>query len=281
MPPAPLPSADDPLDVRIAELLADERYLGHPLRDLLEAMIERMGQQLTRLERITTISDRYQSSAREQMCHLSRRYDQQIRKLEKAIRISDRYQAMLADLNKALQEASTHDQLTGLPNRRLMADRLLQEDHRTLREGTTYSLLAIDVDRFKGINDRFGHEVGDKVLVALARVFRNSLRDYDACARWGGEEFLALLAGADLATAQLVAQRLIEAVRGLQVDVPDAVVEPRVSIGVAEHRSGERYNDVYRRADAALLIAKQNGRDRFLVAEDPRGDAAPPPQALC
>jgi diguanylate cyclase (GGDEF)-like protein len=281
MPPAPHPSADDPLDVRIAELLADDQFHGHPLRDLLEALIERMSQQLTRLERITTISDRYQAGAREQMRHISRRYDLQIRKLEKAIRISDRYQAMLADLNKALQEASTHDQLTGLPNRRLMADRLLQEDHRTQRDGSTYSLLAIDVDRFKSINDRYGHDVGDQVLVALGRALRKGLRDYDACARWGGEEFLTLLAGADLSTAQLVAQRLLDAVRGLRVELPEAVVEPRVSIGVAEHRPGETYTDVYRRADDALLVAKQSGRDRFLLAREPGSDGSPPVQALC
>ncbi|MEB3319728.1 MAG: biofilm regulation diguanylate cyclase SiaD [Cyanobium sp.] len=284
------PSADDQLELRIADLLADERYADHPLREVLEALLERMAQQLVRLERITTISDRYQAGAREQMRHLSRRYDQQIRKLEKAIRISDRYQAMLADLNKALQEASTHDQLTGLPNRRLMADRLLQEDHRTQREGTTYSLLAIDVDRFKTINDRFGHDAGDRVLVALARAFRNGLRDYDACARWGGEEFLALLAGADLATAQLVAQRLLDAVRALQVELPAGLVQPRVSIGLAEHRSGEVYTDVYRRADDALLTAKQTGRDRFQLAEEPKpapadpdlkgNGSAPPSQAV-
>lgn len=260
---------DDNLEERVAEPLADEQYVGHPLRDVLEQVMDRMGQQLNRLERITQISDRYQAGAQERVRHISRRYDRQIRKLEKAIRISDRYQAMLNDLNKALQEASTHDQLTGLPNRRLMADRCRKEDHRCQREGTTYSLLAIDVDRFKSINDTYGHEAGDHVLVALGRAFREGLRDYDSCARWGGEEFLALLAGADLATAQMVAQRILETVRQLAVALPAGTITPRVSIGVAEHGHGELYTDVYRRADAALLRAKESGRDRFLVAEEP------------
>ncbi len=260
---------DDSLEERVALLLADEQYVGHPLREALVQLMDRMGQQLNRLERITQISDRYQSGAQERAQFISRRYDRQIRKLEKAIRISDRYQAMLNDLNKALQEASTHDQLTGLPNRRLMADRCRREDHRSQREQSTYALLAIDVDRFKSINDTFGHEAGDKVLVAIGQAFRKGLRDYDSCARWGGEEFLALLVSADLATAQHVAQRILETVRALCVELPNGVISPRVSIGVAEHQKGELYTDVYRRADAALLKAKETGRDRFVVADLP------------
>jgi diguanylate cyclase (GGDEF)-like protein len=260
--------SEDELEQRVLGLLSDDRYQGHPLRDALEALMERMGQQLLRLERITSISDRYQSSVQERVQHMSQRYDLQIRKLEKAIRISDRYQAMLNDLNQALKKSSTHDQLTGLPNRRLIVDRCRREDHRTQRDNTTYSLLAMDVDRFKSVNDTHGHEAGDKVLVALADSLQQGLRDYDCCARWGGEEFLALLAGADLATAQLVAQRMMDRVRGLVIDLPTGAVHPRVSIGVAEHLPGEDYTEVYRRADQALLAAKANGRDRFMVAEE-------------
>lgn len=270
---------EDELEQRISELLVDERYRGHPLRDVLEAVVERMSQQLLRLERITQISDRYQSDVQERVQHIAQRYDLQIRKLEKAIRISDRYQAMLNDLNQALKKASTHDQLTGLPNRRLIVDRCRREDHRTQRDNTTYALLAMDVDRFKSINDTHGHEAGDKVLVALAQALQQGLRDYDCCSRWGGEEFLALLAGADLATAQLVAQRMLDTVRKLVVELPSGAVQPRVSIGVAAHIAGEEYTEVYRRADQALLAAKAAGRDRFMVADQPAslpGATSPP-----
>lgn len=267
---------DDDLDDRIAVLLADEQYHGHPLREVLLEMMQRMGQQLLRLERITQISDRYQSGVHEQVMDLSRRYDRQIKKLEKAIRISDRYQVMLNETNKALQQASTHDQLTGLPNRRLMADCCSREDQRSEREGSTYSLLAIDVDHFKRINDTYGHDLGDQVLKALAETFLKGLRAYDTCARWGGEEFMALLVNADLGIAERVAQRMLEMVRRLCLSGGDGeaalLIEPRISVGVAEHGPGESFNDVYRRADAALYQAKQGGRDRYVLA-DPAASA--------
>ena len=262
---------DDDLDDRIAALLADDQYLDHPLREVLLEVMQRMGQQLLRLERITQISDRYQIGVHEQVLDLSRRYDRQIKKLEKAIRISDRYQVMLNETNRALQQASTHDQLTGLPNRRLMADSCSREDQRTEREGSTYSLLAIDVDHFKRINDTYGHDVGDQVLKAMAETFLKGLRAYDTCARWGGEEFMALLVNADLSIAERVAQRMLEMVRRLALrhtnGDADVIIEPRISIGVAQHSSGESYNDVYRRADVALYRAKEGGRDRCVLAD--------------
>ena len=260
---------EDELEQRISELLVDERYRGHPLRDVLEAVVERMSQQLLRLERITQISDRYQSDVQERVQHIAQRYDLQIRKLEKAIRISDRYQAMLNDLNQALKKASTHDQLTGLPNRRLIVDRCRREDHRTQRDNTTYALLAMDVDRFKLFNDVYGHDVGDQVLVELANSFTHSLREYDSCGRWGGEEFLALLVNADLATASDIADRMLANTRALRIRVGEDMLQATISIGVAERAPGEVYTETYKRADAALLISKQTGRDRYVVADPP------------
>jgi diguanylate cyclase (GGDEF)-like protein len=268
------PQPEDELEERIAALLAQPEYEGHPLHQALQEVLERMSQHVGRLERITQISDRYQSGVQERVRHLSRRYDRQISRLEKAIRISDRYQSILNDLNRALQEASTHDQLTGLPNRKLMADCCRREDERVDRDGTTYSMLAIDADRFKLINDTYGPEMGDKVLIGLAQSFQHGIRDGDYCARWGGEEFLALLPGADLRTAKLVADRLLNTVRSLEINCADAVISPRVSIGLAQLAEGERYVEVYRRADAALLLAKQSGRDRYVVAAEPQADAS-------
>lgn len=262
--------ASDGLDARITALLADEAYFGHPLRDALLEVLDRMGQQLVRLERITHISDRYQSSVQERVRNLTRRYDRQIRTLERAISISDRYQAMLNDLNKALKEASTHDLLTSIPNRRLIAELCRVQDERLAREKSgTYSLLTMDVDHFKSFNDLYGHDVGDQVLIELAQSFTQSLREYDSCGRWGGEEFLALLVNADLTTASEIAQRMLEHTRALRINVAGEQLQLSISIGVAERAPGELYTHTYKRADDALLAAKQTGRDRFVIAEPP------------
>jgi diguanylate cyclase (GGDEF)-like protein len=261
--------SSDAFDDRIVELLADEAYQGHPLREALAELYERMTQQVSRLERITQISDRYQTGVQERVRNLSRRYDRQIRTLERAISISDRYQAMLNDLNKALREASTHDLLTSIPNRRLMSERCRMEDERLAREEGTYSLLTMDVDRFKLFNDVYGHDVGDQILIELANSFTHSLREYDSCGRWGGEEFLALLVNADLATASDIAQRMLENTRSLSITVGDELLHATISIGVAERADGEIYTQTYKRADDALLIAKQSGRDQFVVADPP------------
>lgn len=259
----------DELDDRVAELLANESYQGHPLREALAEMLERMVQQVSRLERITQISDRYQSGVQERVRNLSRRYDRQIRTLERAISISDRYQSMLNDLNNTLREASTHDLLTSIPNRRLMSERCRIEDERLAREEGTYSLLTMDVDRFKVFNDVYGHDIGDQVLVELANSFTHSLREYDSCGRWGGEEFLALLVNADLATASDIAVRMLANVRALRIRVGEEMLQATISIGVAERAPGEVYTDTYKRADVALLFSKQTGRDRYSVADPP------------
>lgn len=269
--PAPHPESypdrcsADALEGRIAALLADPSRQGDPLWQALRDFVDHMDHQVGRLERISPIADRAHASRPERIQHLSQRFDRQINRLEKAIRISDRYQTILNDLNRALEDASSHDALTGLPNRTFMADCCEREDERLTRDTTTYCLLAIDADRFKLINDTYGHETGDQVLIALANSFQQSIREGDYCARWGGEEFLALLAGADLSVAARVADRLLDNVRSIQLPHEKGWITPRVSIGIAQHRPGDRYRDVYRRADSALLTAKQNGRDRYVL----------------
>ena len=272
-PPKQAGSSPSDLDSTLDDALRNPDFDGHPLRDVISELFGIMSKQVMRLERITLGSSRQPSLESDSFRQLVNRYERQINRLEKAIRISDRYQIILNDLNRALQQASTHDQLTGLPNRKLMADFCGQEDDRVARDGTTYSLLAIDADQFKLVNDTYGHEVGDRVLIALANSLKLSIRDGDYCARWGGEEFLCLLVGADLATAQLVSERLLNNVREVIVECGSTVISPRVSIGVAQHCLGESYPDVYRRADLALLAAKQAGRDRFLLAGAPAAPA--------
>ena len=150
------------------------------------------------------------------------------------------------------RQAST-DHLTNLPNRReferIVAARPAQQ---------RYSILLADVDNLKMINDEYGHEAGDGVLRIVADVMRHGLRVRDTVARIGGDEFAAFLPATDMATAAAIAERIVEAMRGVASPFGAA----RISIGVADGESGANARDVWERADAALYSAKTSGRNR-------------------
>ena len=116
---------------------------------------------------------------------------------------------------RRLQYQSDHDLFTGLLSRRPMEQLLLSESQRQRRFGRSFALLSVDIDHFKKINDGWGHAAGDAVLKRVAEALRAAARDIDSVARMGGEEFCALLPGADVAGAESVAVRLLETVRGL------------------------------------------------------------------
>jgi diguanylate cyclase (GGDEF)-like protein len=185
--------------------------------------------------------------------------------LTRIARISDHYQSMMRDLNVALEETSNRDPLTSLLNRRALMEMIKQEVGRVARSGESFVVAMLDVDHFKAVNDRFGHEAGDRALVELAGVLVKSLREYDLCGRWGGEEFLVLLPNTRPEAAQGVMDRLVGAVRGLAVEAGDEVLRLTVSIGMAHHQLGETFSETLSRADQALYLAKQDGRDRVTL----------------
>lgn len=164
-------------------------------------------------------------------------------------------------LENELQRLATTDPLTGLANRRAFFERGQPALEAARRYGQPTSLLMIDVDHFKAVNDRHGHGVGDAMLRLLADRLREVLRQADLIARIGGEEFAALMPQTALEAAQQAAERLREACDGL---APDASGGAAISIsaGVAEWRSGETLDHLLERADAALYRAKRAGRNR-------------------
>lgn len=253
----------DELEQQVKLLLEDGAHRGHPLHDALSRLWDRMVEQLAMLEHVVEPegkgSHQHGQSEGESV---SERYLRQLHRLERVIHISDRYQSMLKDLNDRLHEAATHDQLTGIPNRRLMADRCRDEDERALRHGDGYCMAVFDADYFKAVNDTYGHDVGDRVLVQLATILRRSMREYDLCARWGGEEFLALFVGVDFSVGMVTVERILEKVRELVIPVEGKELRITVSAGLAQHEPSETYVDTFTRADAALFEAKQAGRDR-------------------
>ena len=254
------------LQQRIEELLADKAHKGHPLHAALDELWQLHGDYLNRLDRITHLSDSYQAMARDRALDLNERFEKQLRQLTKIARISDRYQEMLRDVNSALKEASNHDSLTGLANRRLLMERLKAEVERSVRFGQTFVVAMLDVDNFKLINDNRGHDIGDRVLVEIGHSMQAGLREYDLCGRWGGEEFLLLLPQTSLGEALQVVDRVHQGIRNVSVQVDDEQVTVTASIGVTAHRPEDTIQETLKRADNALLDAKRQGKDRYVSA---------------
>jgi diguanylate cyclase (GGDEF)-like protein len=164
-------------------------------------------------------------------------------------------------------EVSHTDALTFLHNRRQILNLLQNEVTRADRYGTPLSVSMIDIDHFKNINDTFGHTEGDKVLVHLAKLFRQAIRDTDAVGRYGGEEFLVLLPNTNLIKAADQAARLCKRVREDEIPVQE-VVHLTISIGIAQYKVGEEnWQNLLTRADTAMYKAKHAGRDRWETAE--------------
>jgi diguanylate cyclase (GGDEF)-like protein len=173
---------------------------------------------------------------------------------------------MMRELNEALKEASTKDALTGIGNRRMLMERLKAETARAERLNRPLTLAIADVDRFKSINDTYGHETGDKLLIEIAHAFESGVRDYDLCGRWGGEEFLIIMPELQEQEAIVVVERVRNAICELKVRHGDALIEVSASFGIAERRVGESLSETINRADTALFAAKRAGRNRYEVA---------------
>lgn len=173
-------------------------------------------------------------------------------------------QVQLRRYNTTLERLSTTDRLTGLYNR-LKLDEMLELRHGEFeRFERHFSVVMLDIDHFKPINDKFGHQVGDKVLIRIGDVIKNHVRGIDSVGRWGGEEFLIICPETHAEGAMV----LSEHIRGAMKTTDFAIGrEVTVSLGVAEIRLGEGVKDLIARADEALYKAKQAGRDHVVVAE--------------
>lgn len=175
--------------------------------------------------------------------------------------------ATLSDSIRHQQEYkrnATLDELTGLHNRRWMHDMVERQIKRSRINGEPLSLLLIDIDHFKSINDNFGHLVGDQVLRTVAWTLMNNLRPTDMLARYGGEEFVAVLPGSNLAGARIAAESMCAAVRQITDDAGEGEALPptTVSIGVAQIQPGQSFTDLVESADRAMYRAKHKGRNR-------------------
>jgi diguanylate cyclase (GGDEF)-like protein len=173
-----------------------------------------------------------------------------------------------AAAHEAVRRLSVTDELTGVYNGRHFRARLHEEIERARRGGRPLSLLVIDSDSLKDVNDRFGHEAGNRHLIAIAQAVHSHVRTSDVVARFGGDEFLVLQPDATPEAAALVAERIRVAVAAARVPAGDgAHVTGTVSIGVAGYpRSASDEDSLFRSADAALYDAKRHGKDRVFIA---------------
>ncbi|MBI3144597.1 MAG: GGDEF domain-containing protein [Pseudogulbenkiania sp.] len=255
------------LEDRIEALLADAAYAGHPLREALTTLFESYREQTRLIERVSRIADRYQDAERDRGLSYAARYQRQLRQIEKIVRISDRYQNMLRDMNERLHWLSSRDELTGLHNRRHALLRLREELQRLGRHGGQFCLVLADVDHFKSINDSYGHDVGDRALAAIAQGLSEEVREYDVCARWGGEEFLLLFPHSGIEEVQSILGRLRHQVAILSGQfLPAGAAALTLSFGLTLCRdAAEPLNAMLQRVDLALYQAKGQGRDCVVI----------------
>ncbi|MBA3534496.1 MAG: diguanylate cyclase [Ardenticatenales bacterium] len=209
-----------------------------------------------------------------------------LEELRARVAIGERIIGLEADLRRALDKLrvlATHDSLTGLLNRQAIMKEAKIELRRTRRLNKMMSLVMLDIDHFKQVNDTYGHRVGDEVLQLVSKTIMHSVRTYDRVGRWGGEEFLLLLPETPLAEAAEIAERVRRDVAATPLPVPGgSTISLQVSLGVVEADSSAplALSALLEQADQALYHAKNAGRNRVITAPltwPATSEAAPPP----
>ncbi len=168
---------------------------------------------------------------------------------------------------RALDQAFK-DPLTGAGNRIALNDNLTREMELSKRLNYDLSVLMIDLDHFKRINDGYGHLVGDEVLKAVVTQIKDCIRQTDICFRYGGEEFVVLLNNANIANARLIAERIRMTVSDLCIATDKGLLQVTLSTGLAMLKDDDSCNDLLKRADSALYQAKQSGRNKVCVSKE-------------
>ncbi|UUX48583.1 diguanylate cyclase [Nisaea acidiphila] len=183
------------------------------------------------------------------------------------LRLRD-YALQLEKLNEELERLATTDPLTSAFNRRYFMTKLQDELKRSRRYDRSSSVLMLDIDHFKSINDTYGHDVGDIVLIEMVKVLENEIREFDTLARLGGEEFAILLPETNETSAKVSAVRLLDAVRKITIDAGGKPLNFTVSIGCSEFDGDyDTVEAVLKSADLALYEAKHSGRDRVVTKQ--------------
>ncbi|MGH8484306.1 MAG: GGDEF domain-containing protein [Pseudomonas sp.] len=172
------------------------------------------------------------------------------------------YAITVTRAHTSLSRMAMTDSLTGLFNRRqivALTEKVLARHHRC---PTNLTLMLMDIDHFKQINDEYGHDVGDRVLITVSQHLQSLMREQDFIGRWGGEEFLGVLPDTDIEQVAETAERLRKAIQVLEIDNDDKKIQVTLSIGITQYRADEVLSNAIARADYALYKGKSSGRNR-------------------
>jgi len=173
----------------------------------------------------------------------------------------------LKNTKERLMQMAITDELTGLVNRRYFLERLHYEFDRMKRYDTIYSMLMVDIDHFKKINDTYGHKAGDIVLKKASEAMKKSLRTSDIIGRFGGEEFAALLPEADIKSASFIAERLRKKVEEVNIEYESAKISLTISIGASQSNiTDTKIDEIIIRSDTAMYHSKKEGRNRVSLS---------------
>lgn len=181
----------------------------------------------------------------------------------------EEYQRQMERVNAELMESNSYDSLTGIHNRQALETKLQTQMGRAESLGVPLSLLLMDVDNFKLINDNYGHQAGDAVLRKIAELIRENCRDHDVCGRYGGEEFAVILPDTGLDGACVLAERFRRAIEKTRGGVTEETIT--ISIGAATLQAGQSMHDLVHCADQALYHAKEHGRNKATHIEQIAG----------
>jgi len=168
----------------------------------------------------------------------------------------------LEKTNKQFEELSRKDPLTSISNRRDILEKIFYESIRVERNQKTFSLAICDIDHFKSVNDKYGHECGDYILKKIADTIVSSLRKQDIVARWGGEEFILLLPETNLEGGGIVAEKVRKTISQYEFRYNNKIILISITFGVSEYSIDKSIDGCIKEADKALYRGKNNGRNR-------------------
>lgn len=259
---------------KTSSYLSDHRYLDFrddneydlTLRDLLDWLLGLKKPPLLGKDKNITLNSQKRNNSNGELVKLTNELEKTNKDLNKAQRLIAIKEVELKAILAQAEEVSYMDELTALPNRRAILKTLENEAMRSKRYNTPLTILFLDLDGFKQINDSYGHVVGDQALFQLANVLQEGIRDPNTVGRYGGDEFLVVLPNTRLNEAAEQAAKLCKCIREAKFDIGQ-VIHLTVSIGVAEYRqSQENWQKLVSRADLAHYDAKNSGRDRWAVS---------------